>query len=128
MAGVAADLPLRRRRSAIAFREHLYERVRMQYAAHAPRRLDSFFVCKSLEAVRAYRKRHRLGEVNCKLKALGKHVAFQADMTHLDRVSLSQNFASAVTGIRRYWLQETSDDPLIEVLLQGHLVLLTEMA
>ncbi|MDN4040269.1 hypothetical protein, partial [Massilia sp. YIM B02443] len=45
--------------------------------------------------------------------------AFSADMAILDAMELDQTFASAAKEILRYWRQERSKKPLMEMLFQG---------
>ena len=59
----------------------------------------------------------------CQISIEACHLSFEADMVLLDRVSDSMNFETARGLILRYWDQEVSDQPNIELLLQGTIVL-----
>lgn len=105
------------------FWECFYERVRSEDYPTAPSRAASFFLFSSLESAVAYERKHRTGASHdylfCDVVATTPRTAFVADMTILDEVGFEQTYAAAAEEIRRYWRQERSETPLMEVLFQG---------
>jgi len=105
------------------FWECFYERVRSDEFSNAPSRSTCFFLFSDLDSAVDYdRKVHtgpRHNYLFCNVVATSTLTAFSADMTLLNEVVLEQTFASAAEQIRRYWRQERSEKPLMEVLFQG---------
>lgn len=125
--GVAAhdcDVTIASEEASAGLWEYLYELIRAKFFSSAPKRLESFFTCKDVHSVELYRKRHGLGEIICAVDATACTTVFEADMTILDDIAPYYNFKQAVPEIKRYWQQEHSKNPLIEVLLQGKITLL----
>ncbi|WP_263217941.1 hypothetical protein [Pseudomonas atacamensis] len=119
-----ADLQAPNGKISCRFWEHLYEAVRCRDFQDKPKRLKSFFVFRDLETAYWYRTKHELGEVICQVKILQSRVEFEADMTILDSVDETYNYAQAWPEITRYWRQELSENPRIEVLIQGRFKIL----
>lgn len=104
---------------ACRFWEHLYEKVRAEEFPDRPKRLKSFFVFKDEETAAWYKKAHKQGEVTCQVKVTECRISFEADMTILDDIDETKNYAQARPEICRYWRQERNEIPRIEVLIQG---------
>ncbi|WP_248805006.1 hypothetical protein [Pseudomonas sp. MWU13-2100] len=119
-----ADLSAPTHTIACRFWEHLYETVRAEEFPDKPKRLKSFFVFKDEETAAWYRNTHNQGELVCKVELTQRRVAFEADMTILDDIDETKNYAEALPEIRRYWRQEMNEAPRIEVLIQGQVKLL----
>jgi hypothetical protein len=109
------------------FRESLFERLRSAEFPNAPSRATCFFLFLNLETALAYAREHRTGRPQdhlfCNVKAARTRTAFEADMKIFDQVELKQTFACAAEHIRRYWRQERSEHPMVEVLFQGEALL-----
>jgi len=121
------DVEIGRQETGPRMWECLYEAIRAHSFPTAPKRLESFFACKDAESVARYRERHGLGEIVCKIDASGCQTVFEADMTILDNIKPSHNFQHARFEVERYWRQEQSSEPIIEVLLQGKITLLESL-
>ncbi|MYM26227.1 hypothetical protein GTP46_26715 [Duganella sp. FT135W] len=109
------------------FWECFYERVRGDGFPYAPSRSTCFFVFSDVAATAAYAQKHYTGSSHdylfCHVEATASRTSFSADMAILDDVTLKETFASAAEQIRRYWRQERSEEPLMEVLFQGKVCL-----
>lgn len=109
------------------FWEALYERVRREERPTCPTRLKSYFASRDLNSLRRYRDEHwgsKMGDkMACEIDVSGCPVAFEADMVILDKVSHDMTFESAKPHVLRYWDQEMSPNPNVEILLQGTVVL-----
>lgn len=67
-------------------------------------------------------------KIVCRIDASDCNVAFEADTTLLDRIGSNYSFTEAFREVRRYFDQERSDDPVMEVLLQGRVKILEEVS
>lgn len=109
------------------FWETLYEQVRSTERPNCPTRLKSYFGSKDIHSLSRYRDSHwrdKMGDkVACEINVSACNVVFEADMVVLDRVTEDMNYETARSHILRYWDQEVSDDPNMELLLQGKVVL-----
>lgn len=109
------------------FWESLYERVRQQERPSCPSRVKSYFASRDVDSLRRYRNDHwgdKMGDkMACAIDVSGCTVAFEADMVILDKVDGDMTFETARPHILRYWDQEMSSNPNVEVLLQGTVVL-----
>lgn len=109
------------------FWETLYEQVRSAERPNCPTRLNSYFACKDIDSLSRYRDTHWSDRMNdkmaCQVDIQGCSVRFEADMVILDRITEDMNYEAARPYILRYWDQEVSDQPIIELLLQGSIVL-----
>ena len=110
--------------ASVGLWEYLYELVRSGLFPSAPKRLESCFACNDIQSVINYRKKHGLGEIMCAVDGTKCKVAFEADMRILDDISSDFNMKRALSEVERYWNQEQSENPLLEVLLQGEIKLL----
>lgn len=119
--------PIRDGRFSASFWECLYEQVRSEDRPRCPSRLESYFASKDLKSLSRYRddnwSNKMEDKIACQINIEACHIAFEADMVILDRVTDDMNFKTARTHILRYWDQEASDQPNIELLLQGSIVL-----
>jgi len=110
-----------------SFWEYLYEHVRSADRPACPSRIESYFASKDLTSLARYRDNHwhdKMGDKTaCQINIEACQVAFEADMVVLDRVTEEMDFESARAHILKYWDQEMSDEPNIELLLQGTIVL-----
>lgn len=109
------------------FRESLFERLRSVEFPNAPSRATCFFLFRNLETAVAFEREHRTGRPQdhlfCNVVATTTRTAFEADMKLFDQVELEQTFTCAAEHVRRYWRQERSEHPLVEVLFQGKALL-----
>lgn len=62
-------------------------------------------------------------KLTCAIDISGCPVAFDVDTVILDKVGGDMTYSSARPHVLRYWDQETSSKPIMEVLLQGTVVL-----
>jgi hypothetical protein len=120
-------IPIHEAKFSVTFWEALYEAVRSTERPACPSRLDSYFACNDLAALRRYRDSHwgsRMADkAVCQIDIVGCHVRFEADTVILDQVTEVLTYEAAKKEILRYWDQEMSDTPVIELLLQGTVVL-----
>lgn len=109
------------------FWEILYEDTRRIERPKCPTRLKSYFACNDIASLRQYRDAHwsnRMSDkIACEINTKNCKVAFEADMTILDDITEEMNFENARPHILRYWDQEESSTPIVELLLQGSVVL-----
>tara|TARA_R110002124_G_scaffold128157_8_gene288579 strand:+ start:4796 stop:5482 length:687 start_codon:yes stop_codon:yes gene_type:complete len=109
------------------FWEALYERIRTEERPDCPSRLKSYFASRDIDSLRLYRDEHwanRMGDkVTCAIDISRCPVAFDADTAILDEVGAGMTYRSARPNVLRYWDQEKSSRPIMEVLLQGTVVL-----
>lgn len=109
------------------FWEALYERIRAEERPGCPSRLKSYFASRDTDSLRLYRDKHwadLMGDkLTCAIDISGCPVAFDVDTAILDRVGDDMTYRSARPQVLRYWDQETSSRPIMEVLLQGTVVL-----
>lgn len=124
LAALECDIWIESPEASSGLWEYLYELVRGRFFPSAPKRLDSFFACKDIQSIIDYREKHGLGEIICAVDGTKCPVAFEADMRVLDDISPDFNMKRALPEVRRYWNQEHSENPLLEVLLQGEIKLL----
>jgi len=105
------------------FWECFYERLRSEAFPNAPSRSTCFFLFSDLDSAVAFERKHLTAMTHnylfCNVVAKTTRTAFSADMAILDGVTLKQTFVSASEDIQRYWRQERSEKPLMEVLFQG---------
>lgn len=127
IASLKCDIEIGSKHQSASFWEYLYEIVRARYCPNAPRRLQSFFAFQDASSISRYRERHGLGDIECKVDGSQCHTAFSADMTVLDEIDGRMNFAKALPEVVRYWRQEHSEAPVIEVLLQGKVKILNRI-
>ncbi|AKF47637.1 hypothetical protein ACQJ22_09665 [Pseudomonas fragariae (ex Marin et al. 2024)] len=110
-----------------SFWEYLYEHVRSADRPACPSRVESYFASKDLNSLARYRDSHWATKMEdkmvCQINFEACPVVFEADMFVLDRVTDDMNFETARAHILRYWDQEMSFQPNIEMLLQGTIVL-----
>ncbi len=113
------------------FWESLYERVRRDEKPSCPSRMDSYFACRDLETLRRYRDKHwpdKMGDkLVCEVSISDCPVVFEADMVILDEIDGAMNFSSAAPIVRSYWDQKFSKQPILEILLQGSVLLDSEV-
>lgn len=114
------------------FWEALYERIRTEERPDCPSRLKSYFASRDIDSLRLYRDEHwadLMGDkLTCAIDISGCPVAFDVDTVILDRVGGDMTYRSARPHVLRYWDQETSSRPIMEVLLQGTVVLGEQIA
>lgn len=109
------------------FWESLYERVRQEERPSCPSRVKSYFASRDLDSLRRYRDEHwpdKMGDkMACTIDVSGCPVAFEADMVILDKIDGDMTYETARQHVLRYWDQEMSPTPNVEVLLQGKVIL-----
>lgn len=122
-----ASSPIHEGKFSATFWEELYEDVRATDRPHCPSRLDSYFAFKDIDSLRSYQKLHwadrMQGKTVCQIDTQKCTVSFEADTSILDDVSEVMTYEAARKEILRYWDQETAGQPLIELVLQGSIVL-----
>lgn len=114
------------------FWEALYDRIRKEERPDCPSRLESYFASRDIDSLRLYRDEHwadRMSDkVTCEIDISRCPVAFDADAAILDNVGGDMTYRSARPQVLRYWDQEKSSRPIMEVLLQGTVVLGEQIA
>ncbi|TCT21550.1 hypothetical protein [Thiobaca trueperi] len=103
--------------------EYLFEKVRREKFDNLPSRLMSYFAFKSESDIAHYRKEHGMRGVSCVIDASNCTQAVELDMALFDAVGNNFTYSMAKTVAERYWSGGSSDDPVIEVLLQGEIIL-----
>lgn len=114
-----------------AFWETLYDRVRRDERPDCPSRLDSYFVFRDMETLGRFVQTHwpkkMADKVVCEVLLSDCHLTFDADTAILDAVVASMTYHEAAPHIRRYWDQEQTANPMIELLVQGKVALGSEV-
>lgn len=109
------------------FWESLYERIRQEERPACPSRLLSYFGSRDEDSLRRYRDKHwpdKMGDkLSCLIDVSACSVAFDADTVILDDVDDHMTYKTARPHVLRYWDQEQSTAPIMEVLFQGTVVL-----
>lgn len=100
--------------------EYIFELSRQYVDKKLPSRLDSYFLFDSLDSSKYFSQQHRqgLGEIYL-VNIVHQICAMSFDMNWLDSIPLSATFGDALKTAIRYWKQEKTDRPIMEVLFQG---------
>ena len=109
-------------RLSLLFWESFYERVRADYFAEQPSRLESFFATPTLEEAATFKRRHGIGELLCKVDLSGCTTQARLDHALLSAIDGGWEYARAQPQVADYWAGKVSDAPLMEVLCQGEVV------
>lgn len=108
-------------RYGAAFREHLIERVRADVCPTAPRRRESVFSGLKKSDVEKFQGiGDREHHVLVTLEVIQCDAAFLGDMAVLDEFEVfDHDYNQAQSIVQRYWLQQHSQNPCLELLVQG---------
>lgn len=99
--------------------ELFFESIRLMRYPDRPSRFQSFFALENLNDAQELRSIFRAVEASIWMVEANQY--FKADMNLL---KFGQNGLSALTNVNMYWLGESSNNPMWEVLLQPPIKLL----
>ena len=110
-------------RQSVLFWETLYERSRKTYFPEKPSRLDSYFAFSTEADVEKFRLRsHRMHKLKT-FETNRCNVVHIGDMEHLDQIVPTMTANEAAVKTHHYWQGTTTENPLLEYLVQGKLSL-----
>ena len=100
--------------------EYIFEIARQYVDKNLPSRLDSVFFFDNINSAKYYstKQRQGLGEVYM-INVIQEDCAQAFDMNWLDSIPLCATFGDAIKTAIKYWQQETTDNPTMEILFQG---------
>lgn len=105
-----------------AFREHVIEHVRAEVCPTAPRRRESFFAGLEKSHIEKFEQlAPRDSSILVIVEVIQCDAAFLGDMALLDEFEVFEHdYKQARSIVERYWLKERTQDPCLELLIQGH--------
>jgi len=103
--------------------EYLYEQIRETQAPHAPPRSSVVYASPDVENAERFMSSYpSYGDTIWTLDVSECESQFAADMTWLNKIQSSDNANNAAILVQSYWKQVASQDPIMEVLLEGEMM------